>query len=686
MTGAPDGARPVKTVRSMCRICSIHCGILVTTDGERVLDIKPDSEHVLSQGYMCPKGRALQLSQHGPDRLDHATIGRGPRRHQVTPEAMLDDLGARLARIREEHGPDAIAFYFGGAGFADSAGGALGSRFANALGTTSVYSTQSLDSIARRTALRLMSDRWASNPTFDVRNCELLVLFGLNPQVSHGHTYSFPDPIGTIRAIAARGEVWVFDPRRTESASHATRHVALRPGSDHAVLAHAIRALLRDGADEEFIARWTDGVDLLREVVEPYTSEVAAEIADVEPADLHDFVDAIRRHGRLSILPGTGISFSPQSTVTEWLVLALHAITGSIERPGGIWFNPGFWTQLDKQARDTTPIAVGDDPAPGPRSRPDLQSWLNGQHPAAGLSDEITAGNVKALIVLGGNPLAMVPNYAKALEAYADLEVLAVADVVEGDMTAVATHVFPAAAQLERADCNMPHTLQPEVFGQYTEAVLPLVADRQPLWRFVVEVARRLDIELLPAHVAADPSDRAILQHVVFPDPRLPFDEIAGTPGGAMVEVDRRPWFTEDALPTQRWTLAPARLVEQLRDIASPPTGLVLVSRRQRHHMNSIHRGIAVERRDEAALFVNPADAADHDLVDGGTAVVRTHIGSLRLPVRLDPTMRRGAVAVPHGFLDSNVNWITDDTDLLDPVTGMPRFSTIPISLERAEN
>jgi anaerobic selenocysteine-containing dehydrogenase len=668
----------------MCRICAIHCGILVTTDGDQVVDIKPDPAHALSQGYMCPKGRALQISQHAPNRLDHATVGRGAERHQVRPDEMLDDLGTRLARIREEHGTDAIAFYFGGAAFADSAGGPLGTRFATELGTTSVYSTTSLDSIARRTALRLMTDRWASNPTFDVRHCELLVLFGLNPQVSHGHTYSFPDPIGTIRDIEARGEVWVFDPRRTESATHATRHVALRPGSDHAVLAHAIRELLREGADEEFIAQWTEGVDVLREVVEPYTLEVAAELADVDPADLSDFVGAIRRHGRLSALPGTGVSFSPQPTVTEWLVLALHAVTGSIERPGGLWFNPGFWTQLDKQARSTTPVAVGDEPAPGPRSRPDLQSWLNGQHPAAGLSDEIDAGNVKALIVLGGNPLTMVPNYAKALEAYSNLEVLAVADVVEGDMTAVATHVFPAATQLERADCNMPHTLQPEVFGQYTEAVLPLVADRQPLWRFVVEVARRLGIELLPDAVAADPSDRAILQHVVFPDPRLPFDEIAATPGGTMVEVDRRPWFTEDMLPTQRWKLAPARLVEQLRDIDRPPTGLVLVSRRQRHHMNSIHLGIAIERRDEAALFLNPDDAADHDLVDGDHALVRTSIGSLTLPVRFDTTMRRGAVAVPHGYLDSNVNWITDDTELLDPITGMPRFSTIPITLERA--
>src|SRR5436309_1157280 len=184
MTG-DVGARPeeaVTIVRSMCRLCSLQCGILVTTSSERVLDVKPDPEHEVSRGYMCPKGRALPISHHAPDRLDHATMGRRPHRRQVTPDEMVDDLGSRLVRIRDEHGPDAIAFYYGGPTFADSAGGSLVVRLASALGTRSVYSTISLDTIARRTAMRLIIGRWPAAPTFDVRNLKLLVLFGLNPQ------------------------------------------------------------------------------------------------------------------------------------------------------------------------------------------------------------------------------------------------------------------------------------------------------------------------------------------------------------------------------------------------------------------------------------------------------------------------------------------------------------------------
>src|SRR5262245_36160315 len=101
-----------KTVKSMCRICVVHCGILVTTEGEQVVDAQADPDHGVSHGYVCPKGRALGTSQHDPNRLDHASMGRGDDRRRVTPEEMVDDLGDRLVRIRDEHGPDAIAIFY----------------------------------------------------------------------------------------------------------------------------------------------------------------------------------------------------------------------------------------------------------------------------------------------------------------------------------------------------------------------------------------------------------------------------------------------------------------------------------------------------------------------------------------------------------------------------------------------
>src|SRR5206468_556173 len=160
-----------------------------------------------------------------------------------------------------------------------------------------------------------------------------------------------------------------------------------------------------------------------------------------------------------------------------------------------------------------------------------------------------------------------------------------------------------------------------------------LRADRRPMWWFAVEVARRMGIRLLPDEVDANPSDLAILEQMIISNPRVPLAEMIANPGGKLVEVDRGPWFTEHAMPTQRWNLAPQPSLDSFRDIPRPPDGLVLVSRRQRYHMNTVHRDLDQGHDNESAIFLNPDDARERGLSDGDLATVRSEFGSLRLVV-----------------------------------------------------
>jgi hypothetical protein len=91
-------------------------------------------------------------------------------------------------------------------------------------------------------------------------------------------------------------------------------------------------------------------------------------------------------------------------------------------------------------------------------------------------------------------------------------------------------------------------------------------------------------------------------------------------------------------------------------------------------------------QRDWGDLDADDTTANNYALrhADGEDAVIHTDIDSLRRGVRVEAGMRRGAAAVPHGFLDTNVNRITDDTHHLDPIRGRPRFSAIPITIEPA--
>jgi len=123
----------------------------------------------------------------------------------------------------------------------------------------------------------------------------------------------------TIRATAARGEVWVIDPLHTETAGFASRHLAPRPGTDYAILAYLVREVLREGADEEVLARSTVDADVLRSAVEPFTREHAANIAGIDSDELTTLLASVRKAGRLAVETGTGVTMSVGANLTQWL-------------------------------------------------------------------------------------------------------------------------------------------------------------------------------------------------------------------------------------------------------------------------------------------------------------------------------------------------------------------------------
>ena len=154
-------------------------------------------------------------------------------------------------------------------------------------------------------------------------------------------------------------------------------------------------------------------------------------------------------------------------------------------------------------------------PEPGPASRPTLPRRFD-EYPCAALIPEIEAGNLRVLFVVGGNPVCALPDEARLRAAFATLDALVVIDVVRTDTTGLATHLLPAAGQLERAD--LPYLLdnyQLAVATQYTPAVLPVGADRKTVWRMFAELATRLDLDVLPRGVSLDgATDESLLAQV----------------------------------------------------------------------------------------------------------------------------------------------------------------------------
>ncbi|XVQ14726.1 molybdopterin-containing oxidoreductase family protein [Spirillospora sp. CA-255316] len=663
----------VRTVRSFCRICTSVCGILVDVSGVEVIRVRGDRDQPLSRGYTCTKGRALPRMHHHPDRLERPLMRIDGRPRPVTWEECLDDLGARLRPIIDRHGPEAVGVFFGSGIGMDAAGYRMAEALYGAIGTPARFSPLTIDGTAKPLVADLVGGSRSLSARPDYDNAAFVMYVGSNPVVSHGHTVAMPNPRGRLREMRTRAEVWVLDPLHTETAHAATHHLAPRPGTDYAVLAFLVREILRDGADQEVLRTRAVDADALSAAVEAFTLERAARITDVPPQDLTRLLAGVRRAGRVAIETGTGVTMASSANVTQWLAWALMILTGSMNRPGGAWFHPGFAYRLETF---DLPVSPADGSfGPGPRSRPETQSFL-GEWPCAALPDEIEAGNIRALLNLGGHLITAFPDATALIPALEKLEVFATLEIIGNETTALSTHVLPTKDQLERADVTLWDFLSPRVCAQHSPAVVEPVGDRRSTWWILAELGRRLGHELADT-TGEQATDDARLA-TIGRRGRKPFEELVAQGWAEAPRELPAPWVERHLERLGGWRLAPRLLVEQLAELREPAP-LVLVPRRQKHHLNSQLTYLG----DSPEIIVHPDDAAAAGVADGLPLAVRSAHGELTGVAKVDPSIRRGAVSVPHGHEGANVNALTSK-DEIDLITGMARYSGIPVSLHPA--
>ena len=358
---------------------------------------------------------------------------------------------------------------------------------------------------------------------------------------------------------------------------------------------------------------------------------------------------------------------SPSANVTQWLSWALLIITDSMNRPGGIWFHPGYAYQLESFELPITPPEGRF--GPGPRSRPETQAFLR-EWPCAALPDEIDAGNIRAFLNLGGSLLTAFPDAGSLLKALQKLDVLATTEILPTETTAVSTHLLPTKGQLERPDVTLWDFLCPRVSAQHTDALVAPVGQRRSMWWVLAEIGRRLGHDL--ADTGA--TDEEMLARVCSGG-RAPYDELVAN-GWAEADLELpAPWVDRHIDRLGGWRLAPRVLVDQLHGLREPAP-LVLVPRRQLRRLNA-----QLEFLGEAAeIVLHPDDAAAAGVTDHQKLIVRSEHGELTGVARVDASVRRGAVSVPHGHAAANVNLLTSKDDI-DLVTGMTRYSGVPVSL-----
>jgi anaerobic selenocysteine-containing dehydrogenase len=281
------------------------------------------------------------------------------------------------------------------------------------------------------------------------------------------------------------------------------------------------------------------------------------------------------------------------------------------------------------------------------------------------------------LINVGGSLVTSFPETAKLIPALQNLEVFATTEIVNNATAELSTHVLPTKDPLERPDITIHDILSARVSVQYSPAVVEPVGDRRSMWWVFAELGRRLGYDLGNLGDPASSTDDDVLS-VLLAGARAKYDEVAATGWAEAGRELPAAWVDEHIARMGGWRLAPQLLVDQLTALEPPPP-LVMVPRRQRKKLN----GQLDFLGERAEILIHPDDGAAAGVETGHLVTVRSANGELTGIAKVDDSIRRGAVSIPHGHHEANVNRLTNKDDI-DVVTGMVRYSGIPVSLHPA--
>ena len=672
-------SQPVVSKRSYCKICTNQCGVVIDVAGDEIVKVKGDFKHPLSKGYTCPKGRALGQSHRNPGAITRPLIRRNGQLVPISWSECLDDLAARLRKVVDTYGPNAVGIYFGSGLGMDASGYRMADTFYKSLGNPPKFSPLTIDGTAKVLASCMVGGFPGLSPKTDNDNVDMLLYVGVNPMVSHGHNTGMFNPGAPIRAAAKRGEVWTIDPLLTETAKYSTRHIAPYPGKDYAILAWLAREILDGGPID--LAQPVCGLEELRAALAGFDRATAAAISGVTERELDDLLAAIRRKGHVVVETGTGVTMSSSANITQWLAWVLMILTGMMNRKGGAWFHPGFLTQFD-----SFQLPIMDNPfSPGAPTMPEV-SGIIGDWPCAALPGEIAAGNIRAFVNFGGSLIRSFPDANVLAPALRQLEVNVDFEIVENETTALSTHVLPTKDQVERPDISFWDTLSASVSMLYSPAMVEPMGERRSAWWAISQLMKRMGLPV-PQHVPEDDkapgADDAMLA-ALMAGARCNFDELAAA--GTVTKPLEFPgrWVDQHVERMGGWKLAPPKLLEfwaatRRADEAAigQPRPLCYISRRQRRKLNASLSFLG----SPADIILHPDDAAANGISHGQKVRVHTSRGEIFLTANVDAAIRRGVASIPHGHEVANVNCLTS-VEKVDKMTGMVLYTGVPIEVE----
>lgn len=629
-----------------CHICEANCGVLVEVEGRQILSIKGDPDNPLSRGHICPKATALEDLQNDPDRLRRPQKRVGEDWHEISWGQAFAEIGEKTRAILAKD-PAATATYVGNPN-AHSYGNALNAHhLTKALGTKNQFSASTVDQMPHQVANLLLYGHASMFGIPDIDRTETLIIIGGNPMASNGSVWTVPDFRNRVRALKARGgHLVVIDPRRTETAKIADRHLFVKPASDVFLLVALLKAVMTRRPHQP-VQEFVTGLDDVAALLARFDDAACCAASGVSAEDVAWLADRLTS-GPAALYGRLGIATQQHGTLNAWLIALINMAAGQLDREGGTVF----------------PIPALDTLAMLPRgslgkftSRVSQHKSVLGEFPAAALAEEIETegpGQIKALFVVAGNPVLSTPNGPRLDKALESLELMVSVDMYRNATSRRAHYILPPTGPLERDHYGL--FLLPMAVRNVAVYSQPTLEKEDPEALHDWEILRGL-AQAISGKPVQEPTPREALDGMLQGGPyKVSLAEVEAAPSGLDFGAPKTGVLPERLRSDdQTINCAIPAFMDALAELEVPSESagkLTLIGRR---HLRTNNSWLANSHRltkgpNRCTLMIHPDDAAPLGLADGDLAVVRSSSGEVTIPAEVTDDMMPGTVSIPHGW------------------------------------
>ncbi len=666
-------------VRTVCPYCGVGCNVIVNTDGKRIINVVPSKRNDINYGTLCIKGWKGFNFVSSKKRLKNPMKRKENGFVEISWDEAIDIVVKNLKEIKEKYGPDSLAFQ--ASAKCTNEDNYLMQKLAR-----QVFGTNNVDHCARSchasTIEGLISTFGSGAMTTsiaDIDNAELYFVIGSNTTEQH-------PIIGSriIKNVMNGKKLIVADPRNIQLTNYSTVHLRHMPGTDLALLNTIANVIVEKGLyDKKFIEERTENFDEYLKVIDFYDLDRGSRITGVDP-ELIEKASVLYATSRSIIFYAMGITQHFQGTQNVQAIANLAMLTGNVGKPGtGVAPLRGH-----NNVQGSSDMGALCDFLPGYRRVYDEngrsvfeQAWncKLPSNPGLSLTEMFQAayvGKIKAMYIMGENPLISEPEIEMIEKALKNLEFLVVQDIFMTETASLAHIILPSKSFAEKMGTFTNTERRIQLIRPFLDPPGNVLDD----WEIFQLIARKMGYEW---NYRSSEDIMAEISKLVPQYNGINYDCL-GEIGIQWPVVNCK---GTEILHREKFTRGKGRFIpaywERPSDFQDSEYPFILTTGRiyYQFHTGTMTRKVNILEREAPSPFVeiNPEDAKSLGIRNDEYVTLKSKYGEVDVQARVSDIVPRGVLFMPFHYSESPVNRITNPH--IDPQAKIPELKVTAVKI-----